>query len=330
MQKSKRPARNSRRKKSSKRPYLYLLITAVVIGAILYYLDHAKKPVPVEGPERPPVTVTEKPVVRPEVKPPSQEAAEQGEKAPEVAKPVHKPYSTSTPVLPPVKPPKVAGTGVVAIIIDDMGSSVSEVSKLMNIGVPLTFSVIPGLRQAREVALSAHDRGYEVMLHIPMEPQDYPRRRLEDNGLLLSYDDSEIESRVRGFMNVIPHAIGANNHMGSRFTEHRGKMGIVLKVLKGHGMFFVDSVTTSKSVGSSLAREMGVRTTARTAPFLDNSEDVAAIKQQLASLSKLAVKRGSAVGICHPHAATIRALAEELPVMRKNGIRFVYVSKLVR
>lgn len=200
----------------------------------------------------------------------------------------------------------------------------------MNIGVPLTFSVIPGLRQAREVAMAAHGNGYEVMLHIPMEPQDYPRRRLEDNGLLLAYDNNEIESRVRGFMNVIPHAIGANNHMGSRFTEDRGKMSIVLKVLKEHGMFFVDSMTTPKSVGLSLSREMGLRATARTAPFLDNSADVAAVKQQLASLAKLAVNRGSAVGICHPHPATIRALAEHLPVMRKDGIRFVYVSKLAR
>jgi polysaccharide deacetylase 2 family uncharacterized protein YibQ len=233
-------------------------------------------------------------------------------------------------VVPAVKPAKIAGSAVVAIIIDDMGSSVSEVRALMNIGVPLTFSVIPGLHQSREVATVAHNNGYEVMVHIPMEPQDYPQRRLESNGLLLSYGDNEIKSRMRGFANVIPYAIGANNHMGSRFTEDREKMGVVLSVLKENGMFFIDSMTTPKSVGLALSREMGLRTTARTAPFLDNSEEVSAIKVQLASLTKLAVKKGSAVGICHPHRGTILALTQELPIMRQQGIRFVYASTLVK
>ncbi len=330
MQKSKRPARNTRKKPSSKRPILYLLITAIVIGVVIYYLDHARKPVPVETPEPPTVTTPEKPAAPPKKTPPPEEIVKPGKTTPEVAKPVQKQYSTPAVVLPPVKMPKIPGESFVAIIIDDMGANLSEVRQLMNIGVPLTFSIIPGLRQSREVALAAHAKGYEVMLHIPMEPRDYPLRRLESNGLLLSYSDGEIESRVRDLMNVIPHVVGANNHMGSRFTENRVKMGIVLKVLKEHGMFFVDSVTTPKSVGLSLSREMGLRATARNAPFLDNSEDVSAIKQQLASLARMAVKKGSAVGICHPHAATIRALAEELPAMRKDGIRFVYVSKLVR
>jgi hypothetical protein len=168
------------------------------------------------------------------------------------------------------------------------------------------------------------------MVHIPMEPQDYPQRRIESNGLLLSYEDREIESRVQGLVSVIPFAVGANNHMGSRFTENRGKMRVVLNVLKENRMFFIDSLTTPKSVGLTMAREMGLRAAARTAPFLDNSQDVSAIKGQLASLTRLAVKKGSAVGICHPHQGTIRALSEELPLMKKQGVRFVYASMLTK
>jgi polysaccharide deacetylase 2 family uncharacterized protein YibQ len=303
----------------------------ILIGVVLYLLDHSKKPVPEKPGGKPPVTTPEKPLPSPETKlPPEKKEKPAGEEKPGDRKPVHKQYSSVPVTAPVVKPPKISGTGVVALIIDDMGSSVAEVRTLMTIGVPLTFSVIPGLRQAREVANVAHGNGYEVMLHIPMEPQDYPQRKLENNGLLLAYGDKEIETRVRGFMNVIPYAVGANNHMGSRFTEDHGKMRIVLEVLKENSMFFVDSMTTPKSVGLSLSRQMGLQSAARNAPFLDNSADVSAIKLQLASLARLAVKRGSAVGICHPHPATIRALSEELPVMRSRGIRFVYASKLVR
>jgi polysaccharide deacetylase 2 family uncharacterized protein YibQ len=329
--KSKPAPRNSRRKQSSKRPFLYLLLTLILIGLVLYLLDYSKKKVPEKIPLKPsvtapekPATLPEKPLLLPETKKPASKVT------PGSKKPAHKQYSSSVIAVPAVKPAKITGSAVVAIIIDDMGSSVSEVRALMNIGVPLTFSVIPGLHQSREVATVAHNNGYEVMVHIPMEPQDYPQRRLESNGLLLSYRDNDIESRMRGFANVIPYAIGANNHMGSRFTEDREKMGVVLSVLKENGMFFIDSMTTPKSVGLALSREMGLRTTARTAPFLDNSEDVSAIKVQLASLTKLAVKKGSAVGICHPHRGTILALTQELPIMRQQGIRFVYASTLVK
>jgi len=305
---------------------------------VLYLLDYNKKKIPQKPPVKPPITAPEKPLPLPEkplplpekpLLPP--ETKKPGiEKTPATKKPGHKQYSSPVIAVPAIPPPKIAGKPVVAIIIDDMGADVSEVRKLMNIGVPLTFSVIPGLHQSREVANVAHNGGYEVMLHIPMEPQGYPQRRMEKNGLLMAYGDKEIGARMEGFMNVIPYAVGANNHMGSRFTEDREKMGVVLNVLKENGMFFIDSMTTPKSVGLAMAREKGLRATARTAPFLDNSEDVSAIKVQLASLTKLAVKKGSAVGICHPHRGTIQALTEELPIMRKQGIRFVYASMLVK
>lgn len=333
MAKSKPTPRNSRKKQSSKRPFLYLVLTLILIGSVLYLLDHGKKKVAEKvPPAKPPVTVPEKPSLPP-VKQLPQPIAEKPAipEKPVSKKPGHKQYSSPVITVPVVPPPaKISGPAVVAIIIDDMGSSVSEVRALMNIGVPLTFSVIPGLQQSREVATAAHNNGYEVMLHIPMEPRDYPRQRLERNGLLLSYGDKEIENRVRGFMNVIPYAVGANNHMGSRFTEDRGKMGIVLNVLKENRLFFIDSMTTPKSVGLALSRELGLRSTARNAPFLDNSQDVSAIKVQLASLMKMAVKKGSAVGICHPHRGTIQALTEQLPIMKKQGIRFVYASTLVK
>ncbi|MHC1698155.1 MAG: divergent polysaccharide deacetylase family protein [Geobacteraceae bacterium] len=333
MSKSKPTPRSNRRKQNSKRPLLYLLLTLILIGSVLYLLDHRKKTVLEKIlPGKPPVTLPEKPSP-PAEKPLSQPESEKPviPEKPVSRKPEHRQYSSPAIAVPAVPAPaKVSGPAVVAIIIDDMGTSISEVRALMNIGIPLTFSVIPGLPQSREVATAAHNNGYEVMLHIPMEPQDYPRKRLESNGLLLSYGEKEIEKRVRGFMNVIPYAVGANNHMGSRFTEDRGKMGVVLNVLKDNRMFFVDSMTTPKSVGLAMSRELGLLATARNAPFLDNSQDVSAIKVQLASLTKLAVKKGSAVGICHPHRGTIQALTQQLPIMKKQGIRFVYASTLVK
>jgi polysaccharide deacetylase 2 family uncharacterized protein YibQ len=239
------------------------------------------------------------------------------------------PYTTTVPI-PPKHPRKRAiGPGSVAIIIDDMGSSMTEVKELMGIGLPLTFSVIPGLAHDRGVAEAAHAGGYQVMIHIPMEPQGYPRQRMEHYGLLLSQSDDEIVKRLSGFIKEVPYAKGANNHMGSRFTEEREKMGPVLGFLKGKGLFFIDSMTTPRSVGRSMAGEMGIETASRNV-FLDNVQDVGAIRVQLEQLAAMARRKGAAIGICHPHRATIRALSETMPELKAAGITFVYAGELVR
>lgn len=322
---------NTRKKQGGFRPFVYLILTIALIILLFFVLDKLKRPAPVRPGGKPPVERPAPPVERPgkPLPPEKPEKAEEPAMPEKPAKPapVHKGYTAPVPV---VKPPVITGEGTIAIIIDDMGSSLKEAEDLMNIGVPLTFSVIPGLRQAREVAEAVHAGGYDVMLHIPMEPHDYPARRLETNGLLLAHSEGEIEKRMKDYFRAVPYAAGANNHMGSRFTEDRDKMLVVLEMLRAKGMFFVDSMTTPKSIGLSLSRELGLHATARSAPFLDNSQDVAAVKTQLGALEKLARKRGSAVGICHPHRTTIQALAEELPRMRSRGIRFVSVSRLVR
>lgn len=220
------------------------------------------------------------------------------------------------------------GEGKLAIIIDDMGTSVAEYRRLSSMKTPITFAVIPGLPQDTQVAEAAHAEGHEVIIHMPMEPQGYPQRRLEKNGLLVSYSDLEIESRVAEYLRAVPHADGANNHMGSRFTEVREKMLPALRVLNGGGLFFVDSRTSPKSVGCSAARELGMRTAGRNV-FLDNVQDVAAIRKQLNEAATLAKKKGRAIAIGHPHAATMQALALAIPGLKADGITFVYARDLV-
>jgi polysaccharide deacetylase 2 family uncharacterized protein YibQ len=210
-----------------------------------------------------------------------------------------------------------------------MGTNIQEVQALMGIGIPLTFSIIPGLPKALDVAGRAKKHGYQVMIHLPMEPEGYPQRRLEKNGLLLAQSDEETRLQLAANLKSVPGAVGANNHMGSRFTANKGKMQVVLTVLKEKELFFVDSMTSPKSVGFKMAQQLGVKTAVRQV-FLDNLQDQAAIRKQLQQLATVARKRGSAIGICHPHPATIKALQKYLPELEQSGITFVAAGDLVR
>ncbi len=313
MAKRRKNVANNRKRPQGKRPLITLLIVAVLIASAFFLLEKLKRSVPPPLPEQPvPAEHHKMPVRKGGV------AVEQ------------QPYTSAMAPLPPRHPRKrAAGPGTVAIIVDDMGTSIGEVNELMAIRLPLTFSIIPGLAKVKGVAQAAHAGGYQVMIHIPMEPQGYPQQRMEQSGLLLAQSDGEIQKRLNGFLQAVPYARGANNHMGSRFTEDRGKMETVLGFLKGKGLFFIDSRTTPRSVGNSLAREMGLETASRNV-FIDNVQDVGAIKEQLEQLAAMARHKGGAIGICHPHKTTIQALSTTMPELQRSGITFVYAAELVR
>lgn len=311
--------RSVRRRKPSSIPigWIAVLVVVALVAFVGLHFLHKPSPPPVPEPT-PQVGVKKKLPPRPET-PPVQERISA------VAVPPPVKHQTT----PPPAPAKPGKPGTLALIIDDMGTSVSEVKRLMSIGVPLTFSVIPGLRQSKETAEAAYGNGYEVMIHMPMEPKGYPQQRMEKNGLLTSYGDAEIQQRVRDYLKGVPHADGANNHMGSRFTEVREKMRPALSVLKENGLFFIDSRTSPKSVGLDLAREMGMKSGVRSV-FLDNVQEAGAIRAQLEQAATAARKKGSAIAICHPHKATMEALEKALPDLRSRGITFVSVRELVR
>jgi len=243
----------------------------------------------------------------------------------------HPPAYPETVPLPedrPAAPQPPGRPGRLAIVIDDMGSSMQEARSLAGIGVPLTFSIIPGLRSYREVAAFAAAGAIETMIHIPMQSKGWPERRLESNGLLVSMEDAAISERLEDFMRTLPGAVGANNHMGSEFTEHEDKMRAVLNSLKGRGLFFIDSVTSPRTVGMRLAQELGMKS-GRRSVFLDNEQNKAYILGQLDQAVRLARKNGGVIAICHPHPATIHALEAALPGLAKQGITLVPASQLV-
>lgn len=303
----------NRRKAPSggRKPVVALVVVIALIALGFFLLEHFRSSAPPAKPAAPQAT-------------PHQKIPER--------QPVQGNVSTASvpqPVQPPVAAPQIPrGPGQLAIVIDDMGSSMAELQALLSIKLPITFSVIPSLAHAKGVSEGAHRAGAEVMVHMPMEPEGYPKQPMEKIGLLLNMDDQEIENRVNSYFRTVPFAVGANNHMGSRFTQNAEKMDVVLKVLKERDIFFVDSKTSPASVGYQRAHTLGLKSASRQV-FLDNVQDVAAITRQLAQAAAVARKKGAAIAICHPHAATIRALQAAMPKYAESGITFVYASQLV-
>jgi hypothetical protein len=238
------------------------------------------------------------------------------------------PPADSQVMVPPRE--KVSGPKAkIAIVVDDLGRDLEALRTLLSLDLDLTMAVMPDEPHTRQAAELAHRAGREVLVHMPMEPDSYPRNDPGPGALLLGQDPVEIRQRVSAMFEKVPHAVGGNNHMGSRFTQYPEGMRAVFEVMKDHGLFFVDSRTSPGSVAFSEARQAGVAAATRDV-FLDNYQDVEAIARQLRETVKIARSRRQAIAICHPYPETLAALKWEAAFLRQADLQVVPVSHLLQ
>jgi polysaccharide deacetylase 2 family uncharacterized protein YibQ len=211
---------------------------------------------------------------------------------------------------PPAGPARTAEPGregLLAIVIDDLGEDVLFAKELGRLGIPVTFAVWPRARAAHETARIALASGNRVLIHQPMEPKRYPEFAPGPGAVFVNMDDETIRAIVAENISRLPEAEGLNNHMGSRATEDERVMTAVLSVAKDKGLYFLDSLTTYRSVGARVAGRLGLPSLKRDV-FLDNVAEVHPILLQLRKAEFMARSHGFAVAIGHPHRATMEAL----------------------
>ncbi len=237
-----------------------------------------------------------------------------------VSRPKKRP-SKVRPALPAVE------KGKIAIVLDDWGYNLNNLSVLKQIRYPLTLSILPNLAYSKRINQEGRALGFEIILHLPMEPRE--RLNLEQNTIMTGLDEKTIKEILASDLNSISYAKGVSNHMGSAAVNDLRTMSIIFAELKKRGLYFLDSYVSSEEVASALANKMGL-SFARRNVFLDNKEDPEYIKGQIYQLKVKARINGKAIGIGHARRLTLQVLREIMPQLEKEGYRFVFVSELVK
>jgi len=223
---------------------------------------------------------------------------------------------------------ELTGHGQMAIVIDDFGYSKEPIGAFAEITRPLTFAILPYRPFSNEAAARGLSSGHEVILHLPMEPLTQAEQS-EKLTITINMSDGEIQEMTRKAIQTIPGLIGVNNHQGSRATADKRVLKAVLGELKVNNLFFLDSRTNSQSVGAETARQMGIRT-GENQLFIDNTDEVSAVKAKLRTAQDTAIKYGSVIVIGHARMNTAKAVREMISELEANGIQLVFVSQMVK
>ncbi|WP_239496826.1 divergent polysaccharide deacetylase family protein [Aggregatibacter kilianii] len=192
-----------------------------------------------------------------------------------------------------------------AIVIDDLGYHPKEDAQILALPKAVSVAIIPAAPYAKQRDQQAFQQGRDILIHMPMETLS--KMKIEGGGLHLGMSQEDVNQRVQTAKNIVSHAIGMNNHMGSAATADVSLMTKLMTALRERHLFFLDSRTIGRSVAGKIAKEQGVRALDRHV-FLDDSDELADVQRQFRAAVQYAQKHGTAIAIGHPRKNTIAVL----------------------
>lgn len=229
-------------------------------------------------------------------------------------------------------PVQQQGEKTAMIIIDDFGNNGKGTEEIMKLPFKVTIAVMPFMPSTEQDAKRAHAAGHDVIVHMPMEALSGKKHWLGPGAITTDLSDEEIQKRVHAAINNVPHAIGMNNHMGSRATVDERVMRNVLKVCKERGLFFIDSHTNFHSIVGKVASKLQVPSLENHI-FLDDVHTKAAVHKQFMLMREHLRRHDACIAIGHVGVGgkiTAEVLKDQMEKMSKENIQFKKVASVLK
>ena len=171
----------------------------------------------------------------------------------------------------------------------------------------------------------ARGNGHEVLLQIPLEPNNYPTVDPGPHTLLTTLPPQDNMKRLQWLMSRYTGYVGVTNHMGEKFEATSESLTPVLEELKRRGLLYVDDGSAKDSTVSQIAGAIGLDYSVANVQI-----DPGNLAKQLAQLETTAKERGAAIGVVKATPATVKQLSDWAAKLEAKGFVLVPVSAAVR
>ncbi|MCZ6482157.1 MAG: divergent polysaccharide deacetylase family protein [Alphaproteobacteria bacterium] len=216
----------------------------------------------------------------------------------------------------------------IALVIVGLGlSEASTQAAIQRLPGAVTLAFAPYAKTLDRWIPLARAAGHEVLLTLPMEPDNFPADDPGPHTLLTSLAPAENLKRLRWVLSRTSGYVGVINDMGARFTTSSRHLDPVLGELKRRGLMFVDSGASLRSVAARMATRIGLARAINNR-FIDVKASREAIDQRLSEIERIARTSGHALGVGTPYPVTFERVGRWLRGFEKKGLVLVPVSAL--
>jgi uncharacterized protein len=219
-------------------------------------------------------------------------------------------------------------TAKIAILIKNFGFAADKTTvEYLSFPDPLTVSLAPTRKLASWTAQISNEYKKEIVVLLPMEPLSRRADNVRPFLIMIHYPEAKLRSLIGSAVESVPNSVGFTNLSGVRVLEDSRVMDILFSEIKKRHGYFIEDGGSRKTVAPTFARKYST-------PFaaidctVDTSLKVPQIQELLRRTAQEALKRGQIVISSKATETFIRALKSELPALRRDGIRLVYVSEI--
>jgi polysaccharide deacetylase 2 family uncharacterized protein YibQ len=222
----------------------------------------------------------------------------------------------------------IGGPARVAVLLNGLGLPDAPGSDVLE-GLPAPVSVAYAAygRSLQELVTKARADGHEVLLQIPLEPENYPTEDPGPHTLLTTLPPDENLKRLQWLMSRYTGYVGVTNLMGARFETTREAFLPVLEEVKRRGLLYLDDGSVKGSTGEPIAGAIGLDYAVANVRLDDSAGGIA---RGLAQLETVARERGTAIGVAKVKAGTVRQIADWAGKLEAKGLVLVPVSAAMR
>jgi polysaccharide deacetylase 2 family uncharacterized protein YibQ len=221
--------------------------------------------------------------------------------------------------------------GRLALVLYGLGDDLAHVTATLSRPQPFAAAIPAGQSWSEAAFRAARSRQREVVLHLPLEPLNYPRMDPGPGTILVTMGSARIEGLVRKYLDQAGPVAAVANLSGSLATQDQSVMSAVYRVLRERRTPFLHVTPAAGAVCRPLASQLGVAYARpdlmiEAGPHGDTKQLDAGWKQAL----ELARRRGRAVVMLRAGDAALAWLPGALAPGRLGGVEIVPLTALLR
>lgn len=219
----------------------------------------------------------------------------------------------------------------VAILLTGAGEDPEATRTILARHEPFAVAVLAIADDRARLAREARAGGHEIVLQVPMEPENYPRVNPGPGTLLVSMAPGRIARALHDDLHEAGDVVAVTNFMGSFATQDEPFMTAFYDELRRARLPFLELAHVPHAVCRSLAAKRGVAYDAPDAEFdLEAREPGAdALEHAWAALLERAARRGQAVVALRATRTSAAWLERALDPARARGVTIVPLSSLL-
>jgi polysaccharide deacetylase 2 family uncharacterized protein YibQ len=241
----------------------------------------------------------------------------------------------------PGRPRPVAGAAAaapepvaarLALVLYGFGDEEVDAPAFFALPHPFAVAIVPGARSSEKLFRAARAAQREMVLHLPLEPVNYPQVDPGPGALLVTMDRARITGLVRRYLEAAGPVSAVANHMGSLATQDMQVMTAIYGELRRRGIPFVHVQAAAGSVCKSLASDQGVNY-AEPDAVLDQearARDTRSLDGRWKAVLERAREHGTAIVFVRATPRTLAWLPGALAPRRLAGTSLVPLESLLR